>query len=332
MNVRTPSETDLPRIEGAIPEPPRRVLASHEPRSKTTVHGAPAALFGSIFVAAGALIVLCALNVIPTDDADFNVSRELVAVIGGTFFALPGASLVLHGLVGIVAQRRRDRARVVEAPWRWDHAWSQDGEQHSGFGPFRSRVLGIVGISLFLVPFHWLGFEIDWPWPLRIGLGFFDMIIAVAIGDAFLRLARALRYGSSSLRYDHFPYHPGDSIGLRFSLARPREFGSLRFTLRYVEEAYETHGTGQNRTQRVVRYAAHEQVHVLNREEASWVRGSDVAVAFSIPPDAPGTALSERPPRYWEVHVSGETIGPDLDEVFLVPIYARSPVVGPRRN
>ena len=66
-----------------------------------------------------------------------------------------------------------------------------------------------------------------------------------------------------------------------------------------------------------------EATESLGREEASWAFGKDVGVVFDIPEDAPGTALSERPPRYWELHVRGETIGPDLDEVFLVPIYAR---------
>ena len=51
--------------------------------------------------------------------------------------------------------------------------------------------------------------------------------------------------------------------------------------------------------------------------------GGEIAVVFDVPGDVPGTALRERPPRYWELHVHGETIGPDLDEVFLVPVYER---------
>ena len=111
-------------------------------------------------------------------------------------------------------------------------------DRNSGFGPFLRRVWAFVGIGVFLVPFHWLGVEMDWPWVLIAFLGLFDLILLLILGDAGLRFLRALRYGATRLAYDRFPFHPGESVGVRFSLSRPREFGSLRFTLRCVEEDY----------------------------------------------------------------------------------------------
>ena len=322
MSVKTPSQTDLPTLREAAP-PLRTRLTAHQPRSRTTVHGGAAIGFGSLFLGAGVLVVLAALNVIPTDDHDFNVSRELVATIGGLLFALPGALLMLHGTAGVIAERRLARTRTVGPAWRWDHAWDPQGDANGGFGPFLRRLYAAVGFSVMLIPFHWLGAELSWPWALRMALGICDIIALVLIADAGLRLARGLRYGRCRIAYDRFPYHPGESIGLRFSISRARHFGTLRFTLRCIEEAYESTGAGNRKSERVVSYALHEQAHALSREEASWVHGMDVAVAVRIPDDAPGTALSERPPRYWELHVQGETIGPDLDERFLIPIYDR---------
>ena len=46
---------------------------------------------------------------------------------------------------------------------------------------------------------------------------------------------------------------------------------------------------------------------------------------FPLPDDVPGTRLSERPARYWELDVSsGEVAGPDFEATFLVPVYERA--------
>ena len=41
-----------------------------------------------------------------------------------------------------------------------------------------------------------------------------------------------------------------------------------------------------------------------------------------VPPDAPGTSLVMRPPRYWELEVNAAMPGVDYRAVFLVPVYA----------
>jgi len=323
VRIQTSSQIDLPRVRRAQVIRVRRVLGGHTPHRPRAIHGVRAILFGSPFVAAGMFVVLAALNVIPTDETDYTVPRGLVALHGAVYFALPGLLLVLHGLAGVIGTRRRRQARSVAPPWRWDHAWCEHGAQHTGRPEFLGRVCGVVALAVSLAPFHWFATEVDWPLRLQIGLGLCDAILLSAMAYALLGLLRAHRSGRTILKFDQFPYHPGEYIGVRFSLSRPREIGSLRFELRHIEEAYETRGSVKQRTEDVVAYVSHEQTRELTREQAAWACGMDVAVGFHIPADAPGTALSERPPRYWELHVRGETIGPDLDETFLIPIYAR---------
>ena len=46
-------------------------------------------------------------------------------------------------------------------------------------------------------------------------------------------------------------------------------------------------------------------------------------IAIEVPADQPGTDLSKDECTYWQVAVSVPVTGPDLEAVFLVPIYER---------
>ena len=51
--------------------------------------------------------------------------------------------------------------------------------------------------------------------------------------------------------------------------------------------------------------------------------GRPLELRFDLPSHVPGCALSERPPRYWELEVTGQAPGIDYGGSFLVPVYVR---------
>ena len=51
-------------------------------------------------------------------------------------------------------------------------------------------------------------------------------------------------------------------------------------------------------------------------------RLKEVTLAFKIPPDVPGTDLDREDAVYWQVAVRVPVVGPDLELVYLAPVYA----------
>ena len=47
--------------------------------------------------------------------------------------------------------------------------------------------------------------------------------------------------------------------------------------------------------------------------------------AFEIPYDQPGTDLTAEKPAYWQIVASVPLTGPDLETVFLAPVYQHKP-------
>lgn len=126
--------------------------------------------------------------------------------------------------------------------------------------------------------------------------------------------------GKTRLTYVEFPYAIPGEVTLRFGLDEAcSAFESLWFTLRCIRE--EPAGSLLPR-----RSAFCKLVWVENRKCGPGLRlpapGSDVDVAFELPPGLPGTRLRDPFPTYWELRVAGKSGAGPYEEHFLVPIYA----------
>ena len=85
--------------------------------------------------------------------------------------------------------------------------------------------------------------------------------------------------------------------------------------LRCVQERYEIERSGGDSSHVVVAYEVWSATATAEFQRGEYVW------RFDVPGSVPGTALSERPPRYWELELKVATPGVDYAGTFLVPIY-----------
>ena len=91
--------------------------------------------------------------------------------------------------------------------------------------------------------------------------------------------------------------------------------------LRFIEEQYETRGSGKNRSQQVICYQRYHVNRTLKGKDVS-LSGS-LSLEWDLPEDPEfSSALSQRPARFWELEVRADTAGVDYHSRFLLPVYA----------
>jgi hypothetical protein len=301
----------------------RRELTGHQARSATTIHGWPAVIFGTPFLAVG-IGAFVAFRLVPDQVQGPPVLLAWFAAV----FGLVGLLLIVHGLRGLGRQAgvARRQAAHPDRAWLWDHEWERTGATDDAWRRVGRAVFGSVFMVLFLVPFNWIAFAMEGVSGRAVWVGIvllFDLVIVAVIGRAVYLLLRYLKYGTSMVSFDAFPFFLGGDLAVRFAgSGRGEIFDRVTATLRCVEERYETRGSGKNRSQRVVCYELYADTQTGEGARARWEGRRGLALRFPLPAEAPPTRLSERPPRYWELDVSAEVPGVDYRGTFLVPVYA----------
>ncbi len=296
---------------------PGRELSNHTDRSGTTIHGLPAIGFGSLFAVVGVTVgILAWLELL---NASSGVPRWLGPMIGG-MFAVAGLSFVAHGVLGVRVQRRTRRLRETHErqPWIWDHPWNENGSRDDS-GRRITRAMWFTGfLALFMVPLGWIAFfSPERPWPFRIGAVVMGIMVAGSMWWVAYMIRRRAKYGVAMLRFRRFPFRTGEELEVH--MARPPRLAGVESPealLRCVQERYEMRHTGDSRSQVVVAY------EICSETKRAEYRRGEYVWRFTVPESAPGTALSERPPRYWELELKIETQGVDYSGTFLVPVYA----------
>ncbi|MCO5169057.1 MAG: hypothetical protein M9894_22165 [Planctomycetes bacterium] len=275
--------------------------------------------FGLPFLAAG-LFVMALGTLVPMDNPESAPPAGFMVVFG-LVFAIPGAGLMIAGARSALRglRSRRLLAQHADEPWLADHDWDPR--------VVRDRAQGVLGpfgaagfMTLFLSIFNGLVFfgDEDVPVFAMVIVGLFDLLLLFVWGYAFYVLGRRLKYGEGQLRLGSFPFFAGQPLRVTAELPRAlRDFPELKATLRYVEQVWETRGTGKNRSRTLVAYERWAEQRVLPAEEV----GREVELEFQVPPGAPPTDLSASPARYWELQLDAETPGIDYHALFLVPVY-----------
>src|SRR5271165_3784955 len=133
-----------------------------------------------------------------------------------------------------------------------------------------------------------------------------------------------LRYGSSFLAYDQFPFFLGSTLSARLRVPHHiNDLDQLTLTLRCVAEKYITSGTGRDRNSKVVCYELYQQQTTLSREQLASYASGDIPVQFPIPAGQPTTTLVNAPPTYWEIEATGSSPSVNYQAYFLVPVYTQ---------
>ena len=307
----------------------RKSINVTTPVSPTTVTGWPAVIFSFPVLGVGVFIVLLALDVVPSPDTNFRVSRELVAAFGG-LFVLAGVSVLVQGLQSLAAQSKRKEilSRHPGQPWLADYPWDPKGISGDNLKKVYSIFGGMLGIIVFLVPFHWFAFFTKGVPPVfGIFIGIFDLILFCFVIYGIYLLLRFFKYGTSHLQFNQFPFLIGDQVNVTLSTKAIPGLKDMAVTLRCIEEQYETRGSGKNRHTVVVSYQLYADTLKVENAGAGQYNRFYLPVISSLPVDKNlETALSARPAKYWQIEFKAATPGIDYVAGFLLPVYARREV------
>lgn len=291
-------------------------LSNHVDRSGSTVHGPASVGFGSLFAVVGVTVAVVAG--LERLEMSHGVP-ELIGLLLGVLFAIAGMSFVVHGIMGIRVQRRVERLRSthVREPWVWDHPWDERGSRDES-GWRIGRVVWCSGfLALFAIPFNWVGFlSPERPVIFAMVAVLMDCLLVGCVWRAMYLIGQRAKYGPMMLRFRRFPFRPGGEVEVH--MARPARLAGIEApvaVLRCVQERYDMRGGGEDRSQMVVAY------ELWSDRQAATFRWGEFVWRFALPEGVPGTALSERPPRYWELELRVEMPGVDFGGTFLVPVY-----------
>ena len=308
----------------ASPARERVQLNNRQPVSRTTIHGWPSFFFGLPFAGMGTFILLMGLGKIEVDPGKVHAPMWIITLFG-LLFVLAGLSFIWHGLGGVrrIAKTKIVKTTRASSPWLWDYEWQALGISDNKLKKVMHGLIMLIVVGAFLAPFHWWAFVSDeGSFMVKAMVVFFDLVFGLGGGYYFLNnLALFLKYGNSRLRFSSFPFLLGDTLSVVL-VDLPSEINQLQLDLRFIEEQYETRGSGRNKESRVVCYQLYHEERILKgREVAS---SGKLSLEWGLPNEPEMTStLSQRPARFWELEVKADTPGVDYHSRFLLPVYAR---------
>ena len=175
----------------------------------------PRAGVGSVLLAF--LLMACSVLAIPAGLGWPPLNLPIVfptvpVVFAASAVLIAGLSLAARGAAGVSARRIRDRASSEE-PWMRDYHWNPKGILDVAQLVPRRRLVFAIVLFCIVVPVGWLAFEFEgvhWSvWPALLAAG---ITLFVATTLALFVLPGYLNYGRGELKFDRFPFHPGEKI------------------------------------------------------------------------------------------------------------------------
>jgi len=306
---------------------PARGASFRQPRGGAA--GGAGVVIGLAMAGLGVGLALAGLN------ARGHPEALPVALASGGAFALIGLVVLVQGARGVVASARRRRALAEhpDEPWLADHAWRREGTIDDSAAQARTALVG-GGVLTVLVSMAASALVGDAEGPgLYLLITVLGLFMAVGLGliarGVWLVLRRA-RHGLAELRFARFPFLLGEplEVALLREPTAPRLEG-LTARLACVVERWEEpdapdhrDDAGRGRASRVLK---REEVWHAQKPVA-WAYGGRIPIRFDLPPPggaAVATALSDDPPRYWELSLHADLPGVDFGATFLLPVYQR---------
>lgn len=274
---------------------------------------------GLLFMAVGILvIVLFSRQIILAD------KKTYLPLVFGTVFALAGFLVAYFGGSSVLRTAGGTAPRGRE-PWTSDNAWNPRGalpDNPTGtFASFLGRVvfflfIGLLNI-LWTVKMDWTGRAI-----VSVILVVFDLLALAILYDSFQKILQKIRIGTPRLEWQKFPFFTGSRFDAVFRAGRAmRATGPPQVTLRRVEQrsfSERRGGATASGMRATEAWSAKKTIAALGAESVT-----SFPISFDIPEGEPGTDLSRDDCVYWQVAVAVPVTGPDVEAVFLVPIYAR---------
>ncbi len=254
----------------------------------------------------------------PSDPAEAVFDRDLRWGLLG--FKL--IFVVVFGVVGggiIWAMGRQSAEVPVGMPlWQWEPRWRDNR--------IRSNAKGEMG-------FLW-GLAIFWnaisspplfAIPEELSKGNYGILVvllftAVGLGLVYYALKKTLewrRFGVTELMLDPFPGSIGGDVGgaveLALSASQDSKF-SAELTCQHV---YTRRSGNKSETRRSVVWQDQQQIRL-----EPGMRGARLRFCFEVPAGLPQSESASSNYHEWQLHLSGDLPGVDLERTFDIPVFA----------
>lgn len=208
-------------------------------------------------------------------------------------------------------------------PWVSDHPWQPAG-QEADYATGKDLGLLGRGIVLLLIALSNIALASSIP-ILRDLAAFLDVFGLVLLGDTLLRIWQSRR--RPLLRWTTFPAFVGGRLEAVLVARPPLEpIGQVRALLRCVRDEPASRPAPTVPGGEVTFESTFEPMVIYQQiSEISVVedRLKELPLSFEIPADLPGTDLGREDATYWQVALRIPVVGPDVEIVFLAPVYVR---------
>lgn len=245
--------------------------------------------------------------------------------------------LVLSGLLGLLAlgvvgrwvYRLGRSVRAPSEPWLWDHPWSSALPDRQWVHLWEAWSIALFLLLLPLV-FHVLIYRDNFSQG-RVGRGVLSTVILLLVDAAIvywvarpaLRKTQALlRFGRMHLRLPQVPL----SLGARYQLdlmARPTlvSLREVKVELRRVRAWRVSSGHGNKKSTRMVTEVEFRQEQTVDAAPLRSGRDLPLDVEFPTSSAEDSTVLHGARRCYWELQLTSDVPGVNLDTTFVLPVY-----------
>ncbi|HEX3552907.1 MAG TPA: hypothetical protein VIA62_06730 [Thermoanaerobaculia bacterium] len=221
--------------------------------------------------------------------------------------------------------RRPSRQPVDPAqPWTSDHPWHPQGMNPDDAPDSRRVVLGRAAI-LALIALLNLGLASPYL-VLKIVIALCDLGGLLILFDSLLKIVHWLRHPRTRMRWTTFPAFLGGRLEGTVTL-RPRQhvMSSIQVRLRCVRDERVEQPAPDGPTSHLEPYVIYEQsFETLPPGETL----RELPLSFDLPADLPGNDLGRDEATYWQVALKIPVPGPDVEAVFLAPVYVPGGAAG----
>jgi hypothetical protein len=216
--------------------------------------------------------------------------------------------------------QRPNRQPVDPAqPWTSDHFWRPERMKPDGARDIRPDVLKRATLLAVIALLN-LGFFSPYL-TLKIVAGFADLAGLLILFDWVLKLGHWLRHPRTRMRWTTFPAFLGGRLEGTVSISpKQHVMSSIQVRLRCVRDERVEHATESGPTSYLEPYVLYEQsFETLPPGETL----RELPLSFDLPADLPGNDLGPEQATYWQVALKIPVPGPDIEAIFLAPVYAR---------
>lgn len=205
-------------------------------------------------------------------------------------------------------------------PWASDYPWRPEG-QEPDYAPSAGRPVLVRLVLLVLIGLANLAL-LSSSLLLENIVIILDLFAVVIFADMLLKLWLAFRHRPPRLRWKTFPAFVGGRLEAVL-VARPalEPIGPVHAVLRCVQDERVPPAQGSEEIS-FEPTAIYRQIAEIPVPEDKL---RELPMSFEIPPGLPGTDLGRDEAIYWQIALRIPMIGPDLETVFLAPVYARRP-------